>query len=385
MTKTLKQYFVKSFIVLALIHLVYFLYGYFTFAGIGKIDIYSEFYRFKFYDDVSISHFFVSGLFLLFFLLFLLKNHSKQQYSFGKIVQAGGLLLLVSFFTFTFFISFSFGQNAKLKSELPEKKYNADKELLNVLNPFLYTSYSSEKLFNYENILYPKPYPVIKEEIQVQLYHDQFNTETVYFSIDTLKILTETYNKVSGKTDSILDIAGLDENILKDRIIKKTVIKDSTQIIFKGAELNPEYDDDICIFLMNKSLYKPVHGDSVKTQQYNAAVKRYKLLYKYKKDSLEYQFKKLDTLFKKYHIETQIVPKQLTASAFYFKEHRNEYLNSIPNSFDRKALNEKFQTLERYFYEPNYLHPSIMPIFFAVVFSVWLILFLLYFLFNNRK
>ncbi|GAA6772741.1 hypothetical protein AAGS39_34950 [Flavobacterium sp. CGRL2] len=58
MTKNLKRYFVKSVIVLAIIHLAYFLYGYFTFKGISKINIYTEFYRFKFYDDVSISHFF---------------------------------------------------------------------------------------------------------------------------------------------------------------------------------------------------------------------------------------------------------------------------------------------------------------------------------------
>ncbi|QSW88515.1 hypothetical protein J0383_20015 [Flavobacterium endoglycinae] len=386
MTKNLKQYFVKSFVVLAIIHLAYFLYGYFTFEGIKKIDIYSEFYRFKFYDDVSISHFFVSGLFLLFFLIFLLKNHSKQRYSFAKVLQIGGLLLLVSFFTFTFFISFSFGQNAKLKSELSEKEYNADKELLNTLNPFLYgsTSFSSEKLFNYENILYPRPYPVIKEEKQELLFHDQFSTQTSYYSIDTLKVLTETYNKVSEKTDSILDFVGLDKNILKDRIIKKSILKDSTQIIFKGAEVHPEYDEDICIFLMNKSLYKPVHGDSINKQQFTAAVHRYKLLYKYKKDSLEHQFQKLDTLLKKFNIETNIVPKQLAASVFQNKKNKDVFSIYLPNSFDRKALNEKLQTLERYFYEPNFLHPSIMPIFFAVIFSVWLVLFLLYMIFNRK-
>ncbi|WP_343614852.1 hypothetical protein [Flavobacterium sp.] len=386
MTKNLKQYFAKSFVVLAIIHLAYFLYGYFTFEGIKKIDIYSEFYRFKFYDDVSISHFFVSGLFLLFFLIFLLKNHSKQRYSFAKVLQIGGLLLLVSFFTFTFFISFSFGQNAKLKSELSEKEYNADKELLNTLNPFLYgsTSFSSEKLFNYENILYPRPYPVIKEEKQELLFHDQFSTQTSYYSIDTLKVLTETYNKVSEKTDSILDFVGLDKNILKDRIIKKSILKDSTQIIFKGAEVHPEYDEDICIFLMNKSLYKPVHGDSINKQQFTAAVHRYKLLYKYKKDSLENKFQKLDTLLKKFNIETNIVPKQLAASVFQNKKNKDVFSIYLPNSFDRKALNEKLQTLERYFYEPNFLHPSIMPIFFAVIFSVWLVLFLLYMIFNRK-
>jgi hypothetical protein len=78
----------------------------------------------------------------------------------------------VSFFSLTFFISYSFGFNAKLRTELPEKDLNKDKTLLNVLQPFLYnyTSYSSEKLFNPENVLYPKPYPVI-EQIDT-LYYD---------------------------------------------------------------------------------------------------------------------------------------------------------------------------------------------------------------------
>jgi len=387
MNQSLKQYFVKSFIILSLIHLAYFLYGYFTFAGIKNINIYSEFYRFKFYDDVSISHFFVSGLFLFFFLIFLLKNHSRQRYSVVKLMQVGAFLLLLSFVTFTFFISFSFGQNAKLRTELPEKKYNEDKELLNVLYPFLYpyTSYSSEKLFNYENILYPKPYPVIKEEKNEQVYHDQFTTETTYYSIDTLKVLTETYNKVSGKADAILDFAGLDENILKDRIIKKTIIKDSTQLIFKGGEVNPDYDTGICIFLENKLLYQPIHGESIAKQQYAAAVKRYKLLYKYKKDSLQDQFHKLDTILKKLNIETQIVPKDVTADVFHFVKNQGEPLNAIRNNFDRKTLREKFQTLERYFYEPNYLHPNVLPIFSIVVAAVWLFLFLIYALFNYRK
>lgn len=387
MNKTLKQYFVKSFIILALIHLAYFVYGYFTFKGIKNINIYSEFYRFKFYDDVSISHFFISGLFLLFFLIFLLKNHTRQQYSFGKILQIGFFLLLISFVSLTFFISFSFGQNAKLRGELSQKNYNEDKELLNVLNPFLYasTSYYSEKLFNYENILYPKPYPVIKEEKQVLIYHDQFGTETTYYSIDTLKVLTETYNKVSNKTDSILDFAGVDTNILKDRIIKKTIIGDSTQVIFKGTEVSPEYDKDICIFLENKSLYKPVNAEPVEKQQYNAAVKRYNLLYKFKQDSLKYQFQKLDTLFKKYNIETRIVPQKLTSEVFDYAGNQERSLNGIENYFDRKALNEKFQTLDRYFYEPNYLHPNIAFIFFIVVLVVWLGLFLFYIPFNYRK
>lgn len=387
MNKTLKKYFVKSFIILVIIHLAYFLYGYFTFEGIKKIDIYSEFYRFKFFDDISISHFFISCFFLFFFLIFLLKNHARQQYSFGRILQIGVLLLLISFASLTFFISFSFGQNAKLRSELSQKNYNSDKELLNVLNPFLYnyTSYHSEKLFNYENILYPKPYPVIKEEKQVLIYHDQFNTETTYYSIDTLKVLTETYNKAAKKTDSIFDFTGLDINIVKDRIIKKTIIGDSAQIVFKGVEVSPEYDKDICIFLENKSLYKPINGVSIEKQQYTAAVKRYNLLYKYQKDSLKNQFQKLDTLLKKYNIESRIVPQKLTLEVLFYAKNQERSLNGIENYFDRKALNEKFQTLDRYFYQPNYLHPNIIWIFFTVLAIVWLDLFLFYILFNYKK
>ncbi|SHH70982.1 hypothetical protein [Flavobacterium defluvii] len=387
MNKTLKQYFIKSFIILAVIHLAYFLYGYFTFEGIKKIDIYSEFYRFKFYDDISISHFFVTCIFLFFFLIFLLNNHARQQYSFAKMLQIGFVLLLISFASVTFFISFSFGQNAKLKSELPEKSYNKDKELLNVLHPFLYnyTSYYSEKLFNFENILYPKPYPVIKEEKQVLLYHDQFGSETTYYSIDTLKVLTETFNKVSEKTDSVFNFTGLDINIVKERIIKKKVIGDSTQIIFKGVEVNPEYDDKICIFLENKSLYKPINDLPIDKQQYDAAVKRYNLLYKFKQDSLKNHFQKLDSLFKKYNIESSIDPKRLTLQVFEYAKNKERRLNGIENNFDRKVLNEKFQTLDRYFYHPNYLHPNIIDIFFIVLAIVWLDLFLFYILFNYKK
>lgn len=91
MDKNLKRFFVKCFVILSLIHLAYFIYGYFKFEGIANIDIYTEFYRFKFYDDVSISHFFISGLFLLFFLIFLLKNHTKQKSTLGRLSKIGCL------------------------------------------------------------------------------------------------------------------------------------------------------------------------------------------------------------------------------------------------------------------------------------------------------
>jgi len=386
MNKNLKRYFVKSVIVLALIHLAYFLYGYFTFEGLKKIDIYTEFYRFKFYDDVSISHFFVSGLFLLLFLIFLVRNHSREGYKGGNLLKVAVCLLFISFLTFSFFISYSFGMNAKLKSELSENDFNKDKKLLNVLNPFLYgyTSYSSEKLFNYENILYPKPYPVIKEVDTIEPGEYPI-TETNYYSIDTIKVLTSTFDKTTSKADSIFEIMGFDKEQLHKRVISKSTIGDSTAIIFKSVPVHPEHDEDICIFLENKSLFNPVHGDSINKQQYKAAVDRYKLLYNAKKDSLTYTFQKLDTLLKKYNIETNLIPKLLTQDAYHYRDNHDEPLNGIRNNFDRKALAEKFTTLDKLFYEPNYLHPNIALIYFAVIAIVWIFLFLFYILFNKKK
>lgn len=386
MTKNLKHYFIKSVIVLALIHLAYFLYGFFTFKGIGKINIYTEFYRFKFYDDVSISHFFVSGLFLLIFLIFLVRNHSRENYKGGSLFKVAICLLMISFLAFSFFISYSFGMNAKLKSELSENDFNNDKKLLNVLNPFLYgyTSYSSEKLFNYENILYPKPYPVIKQEDTISPGEYPI-TETSYYSIDTIKALTSTFAKTTNKADSIFDILGFDKEELYKRVLSKTVVGDSTEIVFKSVTVHPEHDKDICIFLENKSLFKPVKGDSVNTQTYQAAVDRYKLLYNSKKDSLTYTFQKLDTILRKYNIETSLIPKQLTQDVYHYRDNQDEPLNGIRNTFDRKALAEKFTTLDKLFYEPNYLHPNIIAIYFAVIVSVWIVLFLFYVLFNKKK
>ncbi len=386
MTENIKRYFIKSFIVLAVIHLAYFSYGYFTFKGLKNINIYTEFYRFKFYDDVSISHFFVSGLFLLIFLIFLIRNHSRENYKGGNLFKVAICLLLISFLTFSFFISYSFGMNAKLKTELSENDFNNDKKLLNVLNPFLYgyTSYSSEKLFDYENILYPKPYPVIKQEDTI-VTGEYPITETSYYSIDTIKTLTSTFDKTTHKADSIFDILGFDKEELYKRVISKTVIGDSTEIVFKGIQVHPEHDNDICIFLENKSLFSPVHGDSIGKQTYQAAVDRYKLLYNSKKDSLTYTFQRLDTILRKYNIETSLVPKQLTQDVYHYRDNKEEPLNGIRNTFDRKALAEKIKTLNKLFYEPNYLHPNIMAIYFAVIGSVWMALFLFYLIFNRKK
>jgi len=387
MSKKLKLFFVKSFMVLLAIHLAYFLYGYFKFGGIRNINIYTEFYRFKFYDDVSISHFFVSSSFLFFFLIFLLRNHTRHHYSPTVLFKIGLTVLLVSFLSFSFFISYSFGLNAKLRTELSESDFNKDKTLLNVLNPFLYkyTSYSSEKLFNVVNILYPKPYPVVEEMDSTSISDDNYIVESRYFSIDTLKLLTADFNKIGDKANAILDNIGFDKEVLEKRVIAKNIIKDSTEIIYKGREVNPRYDEDICIFLENNSLFKAVDGVSLEEQKYKSAVKRYKLIYKYDKDSLLYDFKKLDTLFKRYNIETHIVPGQLAKDVLYYRDNRNEPLNAIRNNFDRKALVEKFETLDHLFYKPNYLHPSIVGIYFTVIFSVWILLVLIYVLFNQKR
>ncbi|AZA80678.1 hypothetical protein C1637_12390 [Chryseobacterium lactis] len=392
MDRKLKIFLIKSFVVLAVIHMAYFIYGYVKFKGLQKINIYTEFYRFKFYDDVSISHFFVSGLFLFFFVIFLLRNHSKKRYELSKTLGIGIILLLVSFFSLTFFISYSFGLNAKLRTELPEKNLNKDKTLLNVLQPFLYnyTSYSSEKLFNPKNILYPKPYPVI--EVRDTVYYEPGNkdyssTESRYYSMDTLKMLTTDHKKLSNKAKSVLDILGLDDGELGKRIISKKEIGDSTEIIFQGREVHPQYDEKMCIFLESKLLFSPLHKVPERQQQYQNAVKRYNLLYKYSQDSLLSSFQKLDVLLKKYNIETQIVPKELTKDVFYYRDHQQEPLNAIRNTYERNELKDKFATLDRLFYKPNYLHPSISGIFIGVVISVWLILFLLYLIWNfwNRK
>lgn len=390
MDRKLKLFLIKSFAVLAVIHLAYFIYGYIKFEGVQKISIYTEFYRFKFYDDVSISHFFISGLFLFFFVILLLRNHSKERKELSEILKIGMILLLVSFSSLTFFISYSLGLNAKLRTELPEKDLNKDKTLLNVLQPFLYnyTSYSSEKLFNPENILYPKPYPVIEQ--RDTLYYDPnnkdyYSTESNYYSIDTLTMLNTDHKKLNNKAKLVLDFLGLDAKELEKRIISKKKIGDSTEIIFKGAEVNPQYDEKMCIFLENKSLFSPLRKIPEQQQQYQNAVRRYDLLYKYGQDSLIYSFQRLDNLLKKYNIETQIVPKTLTKDVLYYRDHQQEPLNAIRNTYERNSLKEKFATLDRLFYKPNYLHPSIREIFTIAVISVWLVLFLLHLIWNFTR
>lgn len=276
--------------------------------------------------------------------------------------------------------------NAKLKMELSEKDLNKDKTLLNTLRPFLYnyTSYSSQKLFNPVNVLYPKPYPVI-EVADSSSIGQYYIVEYKYYSIDTLKMLTTDLNKISTAGSTILDSIGFGKKELLERIIKKNTLKDSTEIIYKGQQVNPDYDSDICIFIKNKAIYKPIKGIPIEKQQYDAAVERYKLLYKFKEDSLLHSFQKLDTLFRKYKIETSMVPEKLTKDVLFYKNHHDEPLNGIRNTFDRTALREKLITLDQLFYEPNYLHPSIIAIFFGVITSIWVILFLMYILFNYKR
>lgn len=390
MDRKLKLFLIKSFAVLAAIHLAYFIYGYIKFRGLREIYDNTEFYRFKFYDDVSISHVFVSSIFLFFFVIFLLRNHSGKSNKLSQKLGMGVILLLVSFLSLTFFISYSLGLNTKLRTELPEKDLNKDKELLNVLQPFLYNSpsYSSEKLFNPENILYPKPYPVIEQKDTVYYYPDNmdyYTIESAYYSIDTLTMPSDDHKNVSNKARAVLGILGLDSNELEKRIISKKKIGDSTQIIFKGMIVHPDNDDKICIFLKNNTLSFPLHNIPEQKQQYQNAVKRYNLLYKYSQDSLLASFQKLDALLKKYNIETHIVPKELTKDVFYFRDHQQEPLNEIRNVYERKNLKDKFVILERLFYKPNYLHPSIREIFFSAVIGVWGILFLLYLIWNFMR
>jgi hypothetical protein len=90
--------------------------------------------------------------------------------------------------------------------------------------------------------------------------------------------------------------------------------------------------------------------------------------------------------FKKYNIETQIVPKDLTKDVFYYRDHQQEPLNGIRNTYERNDLKDKFKTLDRLFYKPNYLHPSIMGIFFS---GHWCLVYFIFTVsdleFQNRK
>jgi hypothetical protein len=137
-----------------------------------------------------------------------------------------------------------------------------------------------------------------------------------------------------------------------------------------------------CVFFENKALYSPIHNVPDSTQQYQNAVTRYKLLYTYDQDSLLHSFQRLDALFKKYNVESQMVPKDFSHDVFYYRDNKQEPLNGLRNTFDRTKLKEKFTILERLFYKPNYLHPSIQMIFITAVVAVWITLFLLFLIWN---
>lgn len=390
MSSNLKKFLFRSVLVLLFIHLAYFIYGYIHFNGVKNINIYTEFYRFKFYDEVSISHFFVTGLYLLVVLILLIRNHSKVRYSAKTLLSLGSILLFIVCLSLSFFISYSFGMNARLKTELPEKTFNADKSLLNVLNPFLYPqgAYNSEKLFKITNILYPKPYPVMEQ--QDTLYYDQNNPEslnlhTVYYGIDTLKLLTSNYEKLKKSADAVTDVLGFGKAELAKRTISIKSIKDSTEIIYKGQEVNPQYDETVCIFLENNNLISAINGLNIKDQERQNAVKRYQLLYAAKPDSLLLAIKQLDTLLKKYHVESAIKPEELTKDAIRIRNQEQQALDEIRNSFDRNKLVEQITTLDRLFYKPNFFHPSIRMIFVCVLFATWIFGFLIFLLANYKR
>lgn len=391
MNISLKFFFKKSFILLAIIHLCYFIYGYYKFGGIKNIDIYTEFYRFKFYDDVSISHFFVTSIFLFLFLCLLLIKHSNKISSLTEFFKASFILLLITFLSFSFFISYSLGQNLKLKLELSEKEFIKDSFLLNTLNPFLYDDYcyKSDELFNVQSILYPEPFPVIEATDTIYYSDDKksFYSDTNYYSIDTIKMLKSNFDKVDVYADTIFDFIGFDKKELTKRILSKTTVNDSIKIIYKGREVNPMYQDSICVFLYNKTLISPINNISVKQQQFDFAKIRYELLYKFKQDSLLHKFQTLDTLFKKYKIETSIIPQELTKNVLKYKneEFDDYYPEFIGNNFDRKTLVEKFETLNRLFYKPQYFHESIRIFYFSLIFIAWSGLVLFFLISNFRK
>ncbi|MGY0039602.1 hypothetical protein [Pedobacter sp. NJ-S-72] len=88
--------------------------------------------------------------------------------------------------------------------------------------------------------------------------------ESKYYSIDTLKMLTSGYEKFKSASNSVYDLFGFDKEELQKRIISKNTRKDSTEIIFKGLEVNPKYDNDICIFLENNTLISPINDLPIK-------------------------------------------------------------------------------------------------------------------------
>lgn len=390
MSSKLKRFLLLSNFVLILIHVAYFAYGFIHFPGVKNINIYTEFYRFKFYDEVSISHFFITGLFLLITLILLIRNHSRANYSAKKLLLIGGVLLLTVANSLTFFLSYSFGMNASLKKELPEKKFNADKKLLNVLNPFLYPlgAYNNESMFKVTNILYPEPYPIMEE--QDTTFYDPANKEsftlqTIYYSIDTLRLAEKSFDKMKKSADTLSDLLGFGRSELSKRIISQKTENDSTEIIFKGREVNPQYDDSVCVFLETNNLISAINGIDIKTQQQQNAIKRYHLLYRAPSDSLLNAFKSLDTLLKNYNIESYIQPAALIRDVFQIRDGNQQSVIEMQNRFERNQLTDKIKTLDRLYYQPAFFHSSIRLIFFGVLLGTWLSGFLIFVIVNYRR
>jgi hypothetical protein len=91
--------------------------------------------------------------------------------------------------------------------------------------------------------------------------------------------------------------------------------------------------------------------------------------------------------FKKINIETQIVPKDLTKDVFYYRDHQQEPLNGIRNTYERNDLKDKFATLDRCFTSRIIFILLSWKFSLQWSLSVWFILFLLYLIWNfrNRK
>ncbi len=389
----MKNFFIKCIVILFIIHLGYYIYGYYDFKKLSDADAYFDFYKFKFYDDVSISHFFITSIFLGFFTLFLIKNYRSEIVSLKKWFLITTLIFFTISLSCCFFISFSLGQRTKIHVLLPEESFDKDKKLLNILNSFLYNhiSGSTFKSFDFLNVLYPDPYPVVlqidsiySDSLRQNFLHDEYH----YYSIDTLKMKQTTFDGIKKGVDTffnVLDIK-LDKLDLTEKIIAKRKYKDSIEIIYKGSEVNTQYNDP-CIFMMNSYLFKSNKREAIYKQKYDCSKKRYDLLFTYKKDSLVYKFRQLDSLFKKYEIESNINSDQLTNKIMNIKNKNSDIysiVNGMDNYFDRDKLSTNFTTLDNLIYKPNYLNSSIRDIFFYTISIISVIILFLYWLFNKH-
>lgn len=389
MKLSLKKYFIILIIILLIIHIGYFTYGFNHFKSFEDADIYFTFYRFKFYDDVSISHFFVTSIFLFFSTIVLIKNYRKINYSPNQI----GLLLIGIFLTVilscTFFISFSLGQRTKIHTLLTEEKFNEDKTLVNTLNVFLFNNITDKvnDSFDVENVLYPEPYPVIMSLDTIEYMDGSIYEEENYYSIDTIVLEEKTYEKLSklaGTAYSVLNDFEIPEIDFKNDIISKQTYNDSIEIIYKGREVHP--NNDLSTFMMNSNLFNRVRNKPIFEQRYEAAKERYNLLFTYKIDSLNSKLGQLQNILNKYKIEAEVNSEKLAKNIINANKsgYSIGYL-SLDNYIDRPALEARFTTLDKLFYEPQYFHQSIRGIFFIVTITLTLLITLLFLMFNKLK